>query len=278
MIQRIGALSTAAALLLLAAPAAAQQDVKGAVDHPAFTRMPGFAIRQYTQAPFDSYEFPVGERQKQTVEGRYTKIWYQAARGTTPPSPLQIVRNLEEAARRAGGTVVWENGKTQATMKMRHQGNELWAYVVAPIGGIQNYTLHIVERQAMKQEVTANADAWLGDLAATGHAAVYVTFDVDRATIRPESEPVIAEMARLLTLKPALAVFVVGHTDNTGAYEHNVQLSRARADAVVAALVGKHGIAGARLTSAGVGPVAPIASNATDDGKAKNRRVELVER
>lgn len=268
-----------AAVLLFAGPAVAQQDVKGASDHPAFTRMPGFSISQYAQSPFASYEFRVADRQTQAVEGRYTKIWYRAARGAAAPSPLQIVRNFEEATRRAGGTVVWDNGKTQATMKLTHQGSELWCYVIAPIGGIQSYTLHIVERERMKQDVAANADAWLGDIAAAGHAAVYgINFDVDRADIRGESEPVLAEMARLMTLQPTLAVYIVGHTDNTGAYEHNLQLSRARANAVAAALAARHGVAAVRLTAVGVGPVAPVASNATEEGKAKNRRVELVQR
>jgi OOP family OmpA-OmpF porin len=269
----------AGALLLMAGPAIAQQDVEGGRDYPAFTRMPGFYISEYKESPFAPYEFRIGEKQNQTVEGHYTKIWYRATKGETPPSPLQIVRNFEDAARSVGGTVVWDNGKTQATVKLTYQGNELWCYVIAPIGGIQSYTLHIIERQAMKQEVTANADAWMGDIASAGHAAVYgINFDTDKAAIKPESESVLTEMARLLANNPTLNVYVVGHTDNTGAYEHNMKLSQDRAAAVVAALVGRHVIAAARLTAVGVGPVAPVATNDTEDGRAKNRRVELVKR
>ncbi len=269
----------AVGLVLGAGQAAAQQDVKGSRDHPAFTRMPGFYISQYADSPFASYEYRVGEKQNQAVEGHYTKIWYRAIKGETPPSPLQIVRNFQEATRKAGGTLVWDNGKTQATMKLTYHGNELWCLVIAPVGGIQSYTLHIVERQAMKQDVTADADAWMGDITSTGHAAVYgITFDTDRAEIKPESEPVIAEMARLLTANPNLGVYIVGHTDNTGGYEHNMKLSRDRAGSVVAALTSKHGIAAARLTPVGVGPVAPVATNDNEEGRAKNRRVELVKR
>ena len=85
-------------------------------------------------------------------------------------------------------------------------------------------------------------------------------------------------MSKLLTSNPALSVYIVGHTDNAGAYEHNMTLSQARARSVVTALVSKHGIAAARLTAVGVGPVAPVASNKTEEGRAKNRRVELAVR
>jgi outer membrane protein OmpA-like peptidoglycan-associated protein len=269
----------AVVVLLAAGPAIGRQDVEGSQDHPAFTRMPGFYITEYKDSPFASYEFRVGDKQNQSVEGRYTKIWYRAVKGETPPSPLQIMRNFEDAARKVGGTIVWDNGKTQATLKLSYEGKELWCQVIAPIGGIQSYTLHIVERQAMKQEVTANADAWMGDLSSTGHVAIYgIYFDTDKAEIKPESEPALAEMSKLLTSNPALSVYIVGHTDNAGAYEHNMTLSQDRARSVVTALVSKHGIAAARLTAVGVGPVAPVASNKTEEGRAKNRRVELAVR
>jgi OOP family OmpA-OmpF porin len=269
----------AALVAALATPLPAQQDVKGAQDHPAFTRMPGFYISEFKESPFASYEFRIGEKQNQTVEGRYVKIWYRAAKGETPPSPLQIVRNFEEAARSVGGTIVWDNGKTQATMKLTYQGRELWCQVIAPIGGIQSYTLHIVEREAMKQDVTANADAWMSDIASTGHAAVYgIYFDTDRTEIRPESEPALSEIAKMLNANPALNLFVVGHTDSTGDLAHNMKLSEARAASVTSVLVAKHGIAAARLASYGVGPLAPVASNDGEEGRAKNRRVELVKR
>jgi len=96
--------------------------------------------------------------------------------------------------------------------------------------------------------------------------------------IKPESEPALAEMAKLLKDNPSLNVFIVGHTDNTGTFEHNMKLSLDRATAVVNALVSGHGIAAARLKAVGDGPTAPVASNDTDEGRAKNRRVELVKR
>jgi OmpA-OmpF porin, OOP family len=263
----------------LAAPLLAQQDVSGGQDHPAFTRMRGFYISEYKGSPFGSYEFRIGDKQNQTIEGRYTKIWYRAGKGETPPSPLQIMRNYEDAARKVGGTIVWDNGKTQATMKLTYQGKELWCYVIAPMGGIQSYTLHIVEREAMKQDVTANADAWMSDIASTGHFAVYgIYFDTDKAEIKPESEPAVAEIAKLLKASPTLNLFVVGHTDATGEIGHNMKVSEARGASLTNTLVAKHGIAASRLAPYGVGPLAPVASNDSEEGRAKNRRVELVKR
>jgi len=125
----------------------------------------------------------------------------------------------------------------------------------------------------------ATAEMMANDISATGHFAVYgIYFDTDKAEIKPESEPALAEMAKLLKSKPALNVFIVGHTDNTGTFEHNLKLSLDRATAVVNALAGQHGIAAVRLKPWGVASLAPIASNSTEDGRAKNRRVELVEK
>ncbi len=105
-----------------------------------------------------------------------------------------------------------------------------------------------------------------------------VYFEFAAATLTAESDAAIAEMARLLGDNPELEIYVVGHTDSVGAYETNLDLSRRRAEAVVQALVSRHGIEATRLVPAGVGPLAPVASNATEAGRAENRRVELVAR
>ena len=94
--------------------------------------------------------------------------------------------------------------------------------------------------------------------------------------IKPESEKALQEIAKLVKGDAALKLFVVGHTDSVGNIDSNMKLSQDRANAVVQALTGKYGIAGARLKAYGVGPLAPVASNDTDEGKSKNRRVELV--
>ncbi|MGB4703807.1 MAG: OmpA family protein [Candidatus Saccharicenans sp.] len=130
----------------------------------------------------------------------------------------------------------------------------------------------------MVQEVVADAKSLFNDIQLTGHASVYgIYFDFDRADLKPESEPAIKEIARLLQENKGLKLYVVGHTDMVGDLEYNLNLSRARAEAVIKELTTRYGISADRLKPYGLGPLAPVASNRTDDGRARNRRVELVE-
>jgi outer membrane protein OmpA-like peptidoglycan-associated protein len=125
--------------------------------------------------------------------------------------------------------------------------------------------------------ITVDAAALSSDIAATGHTAVYgIYFDTAKAEVKPESDAALKEIAKLLQQTPTLKLFVVGHTDSVGALASNMDLSKRRADAVVAALTAKYGVAAARLAAQGCGPLAPVGSNDTEDGRAKNRRVELV--
>lgn len=115
-------------------------------------------------------------------------------------------------------------------------------------------------------------------LARDGRIAIYgITFDFDSAAIRPASEPQIAQLATLLANNPQLSVLIVGHTDGQGAFDYNLALSQRRAQSVVDALAGQHGIAPDRMVPAGAGMVAPVATNRTEEGRAQNRRVEIVE-
>jgi outer membrane protein OmpA-like peptidoglycan-associated protein len=241
--------------------------------------MPNFYIRSYEEKEFDRYEFQATAQETTAVEGHYYYITYYLREGSKVPSPLQILRNYQNAIKNIGGTAPWDNGASQATLKLVRQGKEIWAYVVAPTGGTPSYELTIVEKEAMKQQVTANADAWSSDIKTTGHAAVYgIYFDTDKADIKPESEPTLEEITKLLRKDESLKLYLVGHTDSTGEFAHNMKLSEARANAVMNALVSKHGIPAVRLKAYGVGPLAPVASNRSEDGRAQNRRVELVER
>ena len=125
--------------------------------------------------------------------------------------------------------------------------------------------------------VTVDAAAMAKDISSTGHVALYgIYFDTDKADLKPESRPTLDEIVKLLKQEPSLKLHIVGHTDNVGEFAYNVGLSERRAGAVVKELTAKHGIAAARLKPAGVGMLSPVASNDTDEGRAKNRRVELV--
>jgi OOP family OmpA-OmpF porin len=251
----------------------AQNDVKGSKDHPLFSRMPGFYIASYEASDFNSHEFQNEKRERVMVEGRYFQIQYESKEGTAAPSPLQIHRNYENAMRKIGGTVLYGDDE-YSFMKLVKDGKEIWVEVTA-YGPKPN--LIIIEKQAMKQDIVADADAFSKDIRATGHAAIYgIYFDTNQSVLKPESQKALAEIARLLKGDPGLKVYVVGHTDSTGVYEANIKLSLDRATAVVQNLTAKHGIAASRLKAGGAGPLAPVASNDTDEGKAKNRRVELV--
>jgi OOP family OmpA-OmpF porin len=114
----------------------------------------------------------------------------------------------------------------------------------------------------------------LGD---SGKVILYgVYFDNDKDSLRVDSQPTLQEIAKLLTTNPKLRIQVVGHTDNQGTPDYNLDLSRRRAASVVRALISSYGVAASRLSSFGCGPYAPVASNETEEGRAKNRRVELV--
>ena len=264
--------------LLFGGAALAQEDTKGGKDHPLFSRWPGYYIMHYDHKKFDTYTYQLKDR-KETVEGDKYYIDYRIKDGAEIAGNLEIIRNYENAIRKAGGTVLYTpEDKDYTVGKIVKEGKEIWV-CVDPYQGGRYISLYIVERQSMEQTIQANAASWFSDISTTGHAAVYgIYFDTDKAEIKPESEPAFAEMAKLLKANPALNLFVVGHTDATGEIGHNMKLSEARAASVTNALAAKYGIAASRLAPHGVGPLAPVASNDSDEGRAKNRRVELVKR
>lgn len=135
-----------------------------------------------------------------------------------------------------------------------------------------------VEPKAREQKMETLSASELGkSLDADGKVAVYgILFDTDKADIKPESKASLDQIGALLRQQGALKLHVVGHTDNAGALGANLALSKRRADAVAAALAKDYGVARDRLTANGVASLAPVASNASDAGRAKNRRVELV--
>ncbi|MCU0835871.1 MAG: DUF4892 domain-containing protein [Chromatiaceae bacterium] len=137
----------------------------------------------------------------------------------------------------------------------------------------------LIEAKAREQRmVKVAAPEMARTIDATGRIALYgILFDFDQATLKPESAPVLAEIATLLRADAGLRLLVVGHTDNAGGFEYNRDLSQRRAEAVVAALVRDHGVDRARLFPVGVSYAAPVASNQSEEGRAQNRRVELVQ-
>jgi outer membrane protein OmpA-like peptidoglycan-associated protein len=252
-------------------------DTEGSKDPAVFTRMPGFYIYRCDVREFDRYEFAVSPEKKEPVEGRHTFIVYYANEGITLPSGLQVNRNYLNAAKAVGGELVYEydDGGLYSIIKIVQGDAEIWAEVSG--AGNNQYSVQIVEKQLMRQDVVASADALATSISGTGRVVVHgVYFDTNKADLKPESEPALTEIVKMLKADANLKLYVVGHTDNVGQFAANVKLSQDRAASVVNALVGKHGIAAARLIPYGDGPTAPMAANNNDAGRAKNRRVELV--
>ena len=157
--------------------------------------------------------------------------------------------------------------------KVAKDGNELWIEVVP--ADVSEYYITIVLKELMKQDVTASD--MFEALNRDGHVSLYINFDTGKSVIRDESMPIIDQIVQMLNSNPELKLSVEGHTDNVGSPASNKTLSEARAKSVVSAIVSQ-GVAADRLSPDGFGQDKPIADNSTDEGRAKNRRVELVKK
>lgn len=237
------------------------------------TTMPGCKILRCKVSQYDLYEMPISKTanpRKKAVEGELRHTNYACPKDV---APLQISRNAENALRAAGFNVVFTDRYFTRRFYLTAQKGPVWAYVAADGS---NYELVSVKTKEMEQVMEAGADGWIKQINQTGRVSIYgINFDTGKATIRPDSEKVLAELAALLQKQPEWSLVVAGHTDNTGSDAVNLPLSRQRAESVITWLAGK-GIDKTRLVPAGFGSRRPVADNATDDGKAKNRRVDLV--
>jgi OOP family OmpA-OmpF porin len=271
--------------LVFASPLAlaAEGDVAGSKDHPLLTRYPDSVLTEY-EKNFNAVAFTTdvenGAPKVETVEGEATILKYFYKSAEKQPSPLQLIRNYQNAIKSIEGAVVYERlpkegdgGET--TLKVAAGGKDVWIKVEPDVWSAptQSYKLSIVEVQAMAQVVSANAllDAMNKD----GFIALYINFDTGKSVLKADGEATVKEIAAMLKASPALKISIEGHTDNAGTPASNQKLSEARAKAVMDAVV-KAGIAKDRLAFKGLGQTTPIADNRSEDGKAKNRRVELV--
>ncbi len=303
-----GLLTLIALLPLGAADARAQaRDVAGSRDYPGIGRFGGSVVTGYQVRDFDAARMqgaafkdgrPVDARR---LEGRIVRIAYRSSPG---PSILEVSRNFETQLAKAGFETLlacdtdacggipfteaidalpmpqmWIDGFNYRYFAGRkvEGGREIFASVIVSESNRDIYAQLVVAELGAMQNKMVDAAAMQKGLGEAGHIALYgIYFDTDKAVVKPESQPTLAEIAKLLNGQPKLSVFIVGHTDNQGAHDYNLDLSRRRAEAVAAELVRAYRIAAARLRTAGVGFLAPIGSNATDAGRALNRRVELV--
>ncbi|MEQ1517947.1 MAG: OmpA family protein, partial [Usitatibacteraceae bacterium] len=223
-----------------------------------------------------------GSDKRERIEGDATRIQYFHNNGDKQPSPLQLIRNYQNAIKSIGGEVVYERlpkdgdgGET--TLKAMVSGKEVWAQVTVGIfsAPTQSDEINSVERAALQQVVTASK--LLDELNAKGFVTLYINFDTNKSDIKPDSQGTVAEVAKLLKSQAALKISIEGHTDNVGQAPANKVLSENRAKSVMKALVAQ-GIGANRLSAVGYGQEKPVADNRTEEGRAKNRRVELVKK
>ena len=346
------------ALLLLGAYATAfanasipTKDIAGAKDNPLLKRYEGSYIVSYERQSFTDFKVPLSPleatekrddknnqlylpKKELELEGARTRLVYLLP---AERSPLEVLRNYEDAVKAAGGQVLFtckseacggdparsssggggrsslmmyfvvekalkdqsfSNGACAQTSKIDDQ--RFFSAKIPQSSGdtyvtVHTYTMldenyckafnertiavvHLLEPKAREAKmVVVKADEMARSLESTGHVALYgIFFDTDKADLKAESTPTLNEIAQLLKSNPKLAIAVVGHTDNQGAYDYNIDLSRRRADAVVKSLAANHAVDAKRLRAAGVGMVAPAAANDSEEGRAKNRRVEIV--
>jgi outer membrane protein OmpA-like peptidoglycan-associated protein len=252
-------------------------------DTPWFSGMPNFTIYDAEDTEFDSYNFFNGKNCT-TVEGRKFKRTYALKEDAQKSSVPQIMRNYSNAVKTMGGTIIFEgmpqeaecaenNGLNMVVGKAVKDGNEMWVEVVT-LGG-DDYYLTIILKELMKQDVTASN--MFEALNRDGHIALYINFDTGKSIIRDESKPIIEQIIQMMKSNPDLKIGVEGHTDNVGSPASNKTLSEARAKSVVSAIIGQ-GISADRLIPSGYGQDKPVADNSTEEGRAKNRRVELIKK
>lgn len=294
---------------------AAPRDVQGSSDHPMFSRYPGTTIVQYQQKDYEEYKLalsaPDGNsienslKKSQDLEGKLTRIIYNLEPGG---STLKVFRNFQRAIKKAGLQTLFQCKKLKcgyspfwrlyfnsehtygeektirySAAKLKRKDNDVYValFVVQRKSGEIYIALDIVETKTMETSlVTVNPKSLVEKLQSEGKVAIYgIYFDTNKAIVKPESDSAMQAIAKMLSENPKLKLYVVGHTDDTGSREHNQALSLQRAQAVIDELQNKYSIRGkGRLLSHGAGPYAPVASNLTDEGKGKNRRVELVQR
>lgn len=272
---------------LLASPmlANAETDVPGAKDHPLLTRWPGSFITEYEKS-YNAVEMAVGKKGnepvRKNIEGDATSILYFHGSPEKQPGALQLIRNYQNAIKSIGGEVVYERlpregdgGET--TLKVMTGGKEVWVRVEPGIfsAPTQSYKLQVVEIAAMQQVITANK--LLDELNKNGFIALYINFDTGKWDLKADGQATVREIVAMLKSAPALKIAIEGHTDNVGQPAANKTLSENRAKAVMAAIVAG-GIDAKRLAAAGFGQERPVADNRSGEGRAKNRRVELVKK
>jgi outer membrane protein OmpA-like peptidoglycan-associated protein len=276
MKNRTIAVCAAAVLLILTSAIivrAQEADAEGCKDHPLLSRMKNFRIDACRSNYYDEFEFFLSDSETKMIEGNRTYINYRLKEGSAQPSFFQVRRNYTNALKAKGATLLTERDN-YASWKLVQGEKEIWIALQVFDDGWQ-YDLNIIEIAAMEQEVTANE--MLEALNKDGFIALYINFDTGKADLKPETQGTIDQITALLNSNEDLKVSIEGHTDNVGQPAANKALSEQRAKSVMNAVL-KGGIVAGRLSAVGWGQEKPLADNRSEEGRSKNRRVEIVKK
>lgn len=291
------------------------KDIPGARDHAMVGRYEGSVIAFQKTRDYDEIRLPkakiasakdLNDENSLQAKGKAVRFLY---RGPLGRSSLEVVRNYEQRLQSQGFETVftcrtsacggadlwfavteqlkgsglpsnWENQTYLIARKKDAATDTVVAILSVEQGNEVRSLVDVIDASAMETNKIKVLDASTlrSTLDAQGRAALYgITFDFNKADIRPESKPQIDQIVAYLKANPAVSVVIAGHTDAKGGFDYNIDLSRKRAQSVIKALTGA-GIAANRLTPFGAGMASPVATNETEAGQALNRRVEIVKR
>ncbi|MBI2518836.1 MAG: OmpA family protein [Bdellovibrio sp.] len=269
-------------------------------DEKLLTPYPGTEVITNEVKDFDELDIPLAPKTngkiavQQKVQGRWTRLEYSFPQGR---SALEVYKNYSDALTKGGFKIIFSCRKEECgfdggpvkglgywpydtshylVAQLSRKGERVW--VVLDVRTNSSIYVNVLREKAMETDlVVVNAAVLEKSIADEGHVAVYgIEFDTGNAELKPTSSPIITEIAKLLNADPKLKIYIVGHTDNVGGLEQNLDLARKRAASVCKVLITHHKIGADRLSPQGVGPLVPLATNGTHEGRARNRRVDLV--
>lgn len=247
--------------------------------HPLFNMLPNHKISFCEEKEFDKLEMTYYDDKGNYIQlqksGYLLTSWYEfQGEFEKRPSNALIFQNYIQAVTSKGGSIIHQNN-SRIYLQVKSGGEQWWIMVQSDQSG--TYSVNTLKEASMNQYILLSAEDIEKEAKQSGKVAFYgIYFDTDKAEVKPESKETLEQMAKYLNNNPKVKVFIVGHTDNTGTFQHNLNLSQKRAEAVVESLNKTHKIPMDRLKAHGVSSLSPVASNSTEEGKAKNRRVELV--
>jgi outer membrane protein OmpA-like peptidoglycan-associated protein len=208
------------------------------------------------------------------VRGARNKMIYDPPDTKPITSGLEVQENYRAALKDLGASTAFADTDGLTVARYDNHGQVVWLQIQS--GTKAATTVDAVEEKPVQLAIQPpQASDMKTAIERDGLVTLYVNFDFNKATVKADAPPVIAQVVTLMKANPTLKLSIEGHTDGIGPHDFNVKLSQERAATAVSALKAQS-IDGSRLTSAGFGPDRPIAPNDTDEGRAKNRRVELV--